>query len=267
MRDDRRRGVAARSAVRLSMIAAALLAAGGAKADELTARQIVERVHAAAGGKAWLEAGSNVMRGEATLCRDGDPARCVHADRYEMHRVYPTELKAGAHAGSGKFRLDAYAGDRLIFQVAFDGKRSYDQNGPVPPERASNDEASAFGFSAIRFALQPGFEVERLTDDQVEGRPCHFVRVTDPTGTRTVFGIDQSSYAVRSAGWQTPKGFHLRLYSDFYTAGDGRFVQPGRVRHYYDGVKSVDIRWTSAEIGQPIADAMFVLGPSVESKR
>jgi hypothetical protein len=267
MRDDGRCGVKARSAVHALMLAAVLLAAGPAHAAELTARQVVERAHAAAGGTAWLAAGTNVMRGEATLCRDGEPARCVHADRYEMYRVYPTELKAGAHAGSGKFRLDAYAGERLIFQVAFDGERSYDQNGPVPPERASSDEASAFGFSAIRFALQPGFEVERLTDDQVEGHPCHFVRVTDPTGTRTVFGIDQSSYAVRSAGWQTPKGFHQRLYSDFYTVGDGRFVQPGRVRHYYDGVKSVDIRWTSAEIGEPIPDAMFVLGPSVESQR
>ena len=267
MRDDGRRGGTERAAGCASLLAAVLLAVGPAHAVELTARQIVERVHAAAGGKAWLGAGTNVMRGEATLCRDGDPARCVHADRYEMYRVYPTELKAGAHAGSGKFRLDAHAGDRLIFQVAFDGERSYDQNGPVPPERASSDEASAFGFSAIRFALQPGFEVERLTDDQVEGHPCHFVRVTDPTGTRTVFGIDQSSYAVRSAGWQTPKGFHQRLYSDFYTVGDGRFVQPGRVRHYYDGVKSVDIRWTSAEIGESIPDAMFVLGPSVESQR
>ena len=267
MRDDGRRGVKAGSAVCMAMLAAALMAAGPGQAAELTARQIVERAHAAAGGDAWLAAGTNVMRGEANLCRDGDPARCVHADRYEMYRVYPTELKAGAHAGSGKFRLDAYAGDRLIFRIAYDGERSYDQNGPVPPERASNDEASAFGFSAIRFALQPGFEVERLTDDQVEGRPCHFVRVTDPTGTRTVFGIDQSSFAVRSAGWQTPKGFHQRVYSDFYTVGDGRFVQPGRVRHYYDGVKSADIRWTSAEIGAPIPDAMFVLGPSVESTR
>ena len=51
--------------------------------------------------------------------------------------------KAGViHAGIGK--------------VSFDGERSYDQDGPVPPERASSDEASAFGFSAIRFALQPG---------------------------------------------------------------------------------------------------------------
>jgi hypothetical protein len=246
------------------LITGLALIAGSVWADGLTAQQIVERAHAAAGGQAWLAAGTNVMRGHATLCRDGDPARCVHADRYEMYRVYPSQLEHGAHAGSGKFRLDAYAGEKVVFKVAFDGERSYDQNGPVPPERASSDEASAFGFSAIRFALQPGFSVERITDDQVEGHPCHFVRVTDPTGTRTLFGIDQQTYAVRSAGWQTPKGFHQRLYSDFYTVGE-HFVQPGRVRHYYDGVKAVDIRWTSAEIGQPIPDAVFVLGPSVES--
>ena len=106
-----------------------------------------------------------------------------------------------------------------------------------------------------------------MTDDQVEGHPCHFVRVIDPTGTRTLFGIDQATFAVRSAGWQTPKGFHQRLYSDFYRVGETAFVQPGRVRHFYDGVKSVDIRWTSAEIGEPIPDEVFVLGPRVESGR
>jgi hypothetical protein len=243
------------------------LAGTTAQADEPSARQIVERVHAAAGGEAWLNAGTNVMRGDATLCRDGDPARCVHADRYVMYRVYPTELQQGAHAGSGKFRLDARTGDKVLFQVAFDGERSYDQNGPIPPERASRAEASGFGFSAIRFALEPGFTVERVTDDQVEGHPCHFVRVTDPTGTRTLFGIDQATFAVRSAGWQTPEGFHQRLYSDFYRVGETAFVQPGRVRHFYDGVKSVDIRWTSADIGKPIPDGVFMLGPSVESGR
>jgi hypothetical protein len=42
-------------------------------------------------------------------------------------------------------------------------------------------------------------------------------------------------------------------------------VQPGRVRHYYDGAKSVDIHWRSAEIGRPIPDSTFVLGPGVKS--
>ena len=247
----------------LGLLAAATARAG--EAEEPTARQIVERVHAAAGGAAWLEAGTNVMRGDATLCRDGDPARCVHADRYVMYRVYPTELAHGAHAGSGKFRLDAYSGEQRLFEVSFDGTRSYDQDGPLPPERAASDETSAFGFSAIRFALRPGFEVERLTDDAVEGRPSYFVRVRDPSGTRTLFGIDRQDYTVRSAQWQTTRGWHMRLYSDFYRLEGSGFLQPGRVRHFYDGVKTVDIHWRSAEVGQPIPDSTFVLGAGVKS--
>jgi hypothetical protein len=243
----------------VACLVATATAVAAPAADALTAQAIVERVHAAAGGEAWLAAGTNVMRGHATLCRDGNPQRCVTADRYEMYRVYPTQL-SGAHAGSGKFRLDAFVGGTPLFQVAFDGERSYDQDGPVPPERAANDEASGFGFSAIRFALQPGFTLERLADDQVEGRPCHLVRVTDPSGTRTLFSVDAESWQVRRAAWQTPKGWHERVYSDFYVIPGTRFVQPGRVRHYYDGVKVVDIRWTSAEIGTPIPDERFVLG-------
>jgi hypothetical protein len=238
-----------------------LLAMAAQGADDLTAQQIVQRVHQASGGQAWLRAGTNIMRGDADLCRDGNPAKCVHADRYVMYRVYPTELAHGAHAGSGKFRLDAFAGDKPIFQVAFDGTHSYDQDGMLPPERAMSDEMSAFGFSAIRFALQPGFTVERLTDDEVDGHPCHFVRVTDPSGTRTLFGIDREYFYVRSAQWQTTRGWHQRIYSDFYVIPGTSFLQPGRVRHFYDGVKSVDIRWTSAEIGTPIPDSTFVLGP------
>lgn len=245
---------------RMAVTLLAMLATGSVSlADDLTARQIVERVHAAAGGEAWLKAGTNVMRGDATLCRDGDPQRCVHADRYVMYRVYPTELLNGAHAGSGKFRLDAFAGDKVIFQVSFDGRQSYDQNGPVPPDRALSDEMSAFGFSAIRFALQPGFSVERLVDDQVEGQPCYFVRVKDPSGTQTLFGVDQQDFNVRSAQWRTTKGWHQRIYSNFYRVPGSKFLQPGRVRHFYDSAKAVDINWTSAEIGAPIADEVFVL--------
>jgi hypothetical protein len=199
------------------------------------------------------------MRGHAVLCRDGKPGSCVTAERYEMYRVYPTELRA-AHAGSGKFRLDAFSGGKVLFQMAFDGERSYDKDGPVSGPRAQTDEGTGFGFSAIRFALEEGFRVERLTDDQVEGHPCFFVRVTDPSGQTTVFGIDQLDYAIRSAAWMSPRGWHQRLYSEFYRVGAASFAQPGRVRHFYEGVKSVDIRWTSAEIGTPIPDATFVLG-------
>lgn len=242
------------------LLACLLLAGLPALADNaaLTARDIVARAHAAAGGEAWLKAGSNVMRGHAELCRDGRPDACVTADHYALYRVYPTELKE-AHAGSGKFRLDARAGDRLLFQIAFDGERSYNQDGPVDGPHAETDEGTGFGFSAIRFALAKGFRLDRLLDDPVDGRPAHLVRVTDPSGQKTLFAIDSDNFQILSAAWQSPRGWHERRYSGFYRVGAQGFLQPGRVRHYYEGVKSVDIHWTSAEIGTDIADDVFVL--------
>jgi hypothetical protein len=38
------------------------------------------------------------------------------------------------------------------------------------------------------------------------------------------------------------------------------FRQPGRVRLYYDGVKTADILWKTAEINTKIPDETFVLG-------
>ena len=226
--------------------------------SDLDGRTIVARAHAAAGGDPWLAADTNVLKGTAVLCRGGVAAYCIESERYEMYRVYPRQLSA-AHAGSGKFRLDAYRNGRILFTSAFDGQRSYDQNGPLPEDKARAVETNAYGFSAIRFALEPGFEIERLVDDQVEGHPSHFVRVTDPAGGRTIFGIDASDYSIRLAGWQTDQGWHERVYSDFYRVGEADFLQPGRVRFYYDGVKSVDIHWTSAAIGTPIPDETFVV--------
>jgi len=132
----------------LSFMAAAILSLGASSpsvAADLTAAEIVQRAHAAAGGEVWLRAGSNIMRGNATLCRDGKPEACITANRYEMYRVYPTEL-AKAHAGSGKFRLDAYVGERVLFKTAYDGEQSYDQNGVVPGPRAQTDEGTGFGW-------------------------------------------------------------------------------------------------------------------------
>jgi hypothetical protein len=241
----------------LALLASASLV-HGAGAAEMTARQIIEFATERNGGQPWLHAKTNVMRGDATLCRDGRPERCTEADHYVMYRVYPRDL-AAAHAGSGKFRLDAHVGDRVLFKTSFDGERHYDQNGPVAAERAATGEGTAFGFSAIRFALEEGFSIERLTDDQVEGHPAYFVRVTDPSGTTTLFGVDKQDGSVRYAGWTIGKSWHNRLYSDFYWVDDPGFRQPGRVRHYFDGVKTVDIRWTSAELNTAIPDEVFVL--------
>jgi len=234
-------------------------AAQGALAPDAAPLQIVQWAAERAGGDAWLHARTNRMEGWAELCRGGVFGQCVRADRYVMHRVYPTSLQS-AHAGTGKFRLDASSEGKVLFSMSYDGERSYDQHGPLPPERAARSEASGFGFSAIRFAGAPGFRLERLADDSVEGHPCFVVRVTDASGAQTLFAIDQESAYIRLAAWDTPKGWHHRVYSDFYWVADPGFLQPGRVRLYYAGAKEVDIRWTSATINEDIADEVFVIG-------
>ena len=232
--------------------------AQGALPSEATPLQIVHWAAERAGGDAWLHARTNRMEGRAELCRAGAYGQCVQADRYVMYRVYPTSLES-AHAGTGKFRLDATREGQVVFRMSYDGERSYDQDGPIPPERAARREASGFGFSAIRFADQPGFTLQRLADDSVDGHPCFVLRVTDPSGSSTIFGIDQESAYIRLAAWDTPKGWHQRLYSDYYWVPDPGFLQPGRVRLYYAGAKEVDIRWTSATLNEDIPDETFVL--------
>lgn len=225
---------------------------------ERSAEDIIAFAVQAAGGDAWRYASTNIMSGHAMLCRDGRPQACMHADRYVMWREYPTDL-SDPHAGSGRFRLDAYSGGRLLFKNSFDGEYSWTHLGRVEEDEAREAQASNFGFSAIRFAGREGFPVELLIDDQIEGHPCHVVRVYDPSGGSTVFWIDRDAGAIRAVAWPTPRGFHQRVYSEYYWIDDPGFSQPGRVRLYYDGLLTADIHWTDASINQPIETEWFRL--------
>ena len=219
-----------------------------------SARQIMELATAAAGGDAWRYAETNLMTGDATLFRNGIG---VHADRYEMRRVYPRELPE-VHTNTGLFRLDAYRKEKSLFSISYDGQQMYDQNGPMTPEQAKNLAASSFGFSAVRFALDESFTLTKMPDDQIEGQPSYFVQVTDPSGGKTLVGVEKQNHALRYVGWQTPRGWHHRLYSDLYTLESG-FVQPGRVRLYYDGIKTADINWTKAVLNTEFSADTFVI--------
>lgn len=243
----------------IALLFASLALATAAGASERSAEEIIEFAARTAGGDAWRFAETNVMRGHATLCRDGDPAACVHADDYVMYRLYPTEITE-VHSGTGKFRLDALVGGEVLFRNSFDGVHSWTHRGRVPEAQARESQESNFGFSAIRFARREGFPVERLVDDTIEGLACYTVRVHDPSGGSTLFWIEQETGLIRSVAWPTPRGFHQRIYTEFYWIEDPGFMQPGRVRLYYDGVKVNDIYWTEASINVPLADELFVLG-------
>ncbi|MCC5866559.1 MAG: hypothetical protein JJU31_15665 [Wenzhouxiangella sp.] len=246
-----------RSLLAATLLLAASLAAEAAE-NGRSAEEIIAFATESAGGDRWRLARTNIMRGHATLCRDGQVAACVHADSYQMWRQYPEDM-SDPHAGTGMFRLDAHIGERILFQTSFDGEHSWTHEGRVPAEQASVDQQSNFGFSAIRFAGREGFPVERLIDDMIDGHSSYTVRVHDPAGGSTLFWIDQDSGMVRAAAWPTPRGFHQRVYSEHYLVDPPGFKQPGRVRLYYDGVMTADVYWTEATIDEPIDPAWFRL--------
>ncbi len=240
-------------------------AAPARDAVALDARSLVSRAHEVAGAAAWRRPLTLHLRGRAVAYENGVLATGTVAERREMWRVFPM-WNATAHAPSGKVRVEGQSNGKLLFQVSFDGTHTYDRNGLVAGAKASAEWAEAFGFGIIRFARDDGFSLTRLADDQVEGHPAFNVAVKDPSGTTTLFWIDCQSYAIRKVGFDTPRGWHERIYSGFEYHQNPRFQQATRVRPYCQGALTNDITWEHYAVNAPIADAVFVLSGNGNAK-
>jgi hypothetical protein len=221
---------------------------------DLSARSIMERATQAAGGETWRRPRTLLLEGYATFYAP-DGSALVN-QRHVMWRVYP-EFKPDAHRADGKVRIESWRDGAIQFFTAFDGTRTYGLNGPLPPSDADRQWAENFGFGVARFALDPGYMLARQPDDLVDGHPVYRIEVTDPAGSKTVFGIGVGDYAIRSVGFVTPRGYHERIYSDFYRIPGIDWTQPGRIRLYYNGVKQNELVWQRFTLNAPMDDRLF----------
>lgn len=239
------------------MLITAISARAGAVAD-LDAREIIVRAHRAAGA-AWIRPRSLVLTGHAKFWPKGVEAGAVVVPDYRMWRAYPS-ASADAHIANGMVRIDARLPDgRLYYQIAYDGVDTFNDKGLIAGAVASKEWSENFGFGIIRFALNEGFALERLPDDEADGRPIHVVEIKDPSGGVTRFGVAKDDYQILWLGFQTPKGWHERRYSNFYRNPGVAFTQPGRVRLFYNGVKQNEVWWTAYELDRPIPPEFFRL--------
>lgn len=247
------------------VVALALLAPLPAQAQEPDARAIIAKAYEAQGGDDWTQVHSLVLKGWNRLYPQGLAEPATLADDYMMWREMDPD-RDDAHAADGKVRIDARAQGKLLFQVAFDGTTTRTEKGVVPEEQAKALWAGNFGFGIIRQALKPGFKLARLPDDLIDGHPSFMVRVTDPNGGETLFGIDKATYAIRKAAFQTPKGWHERLYSDFLQLSTPRWLQARSVRLYYNGVKANEVYWQDVTINSSLDPAVFTLGAKASDR-
>lgn len=242
---------------RLLALAALLLAApvAAGEHDLPAARKVVERAVAAHGGDLWLEPGTLVLAGEATFYSADSATPSSHADDYRMWREMGPE-RDSAHGADGKVRITARAGERVLFEVGYDGKTTWTERGIVPEAEAEAFWASNFGFGIIRSALRDGFKLESAPQRDIAGHTVDLVRVIDPNGAATLFGFDVESGFIRYLAFTTPRGFHERLYDDFVRLHNG-WVQARKVTLFYDGVMSNSVLWTDTRVGDPIEDSRF----------
>lgn len=220
--------------------------------------QILQKAVATAGGDTWQNPKSLMLTGNATFTPFGrTDSTSKHFDRYALYRIYPPENNE-AHKANGKVRFDAYEGEKPFFFLKFDGKKSNSfLSDDAKPYEKHFSWSNNFGFSIIRFADRSGFRLERLADDLVDGNDCYILQITDPKNSKTVYGIDKKKFYIRYLAFSTDVGFHHRIYSGFSKKKGVDFLQPSRLRIYFEGLKWMDINWVDYTVNQPIEDAVF----------
>lgn len=222
---------------------------------QLSGSDIIAQAHAGAGGPLFVKPGSLKLSGYNII---HTPDEDIIWDRYTMWRVF-SAAKPNAHTADGKVRIEAYTGDRLAMMLAYDGINTYNQNGRMDDQSANATWGANFGFGAIRNALDEGWTQKRVPDRLIDGAPTFMVALTDPSGGKTLFGIRCSDRAIVYVGFDTPRGWHERRYSHFFSKPGSSWVQAGRVRLFYDGVKANEAIWTDFEIGEIYEDNLFIL--------
>lgn len=249
------------AALLAAIAGAALPLAPPARAADQPAQQpdgaaVLHLATEAHGGKDWADARSLVLSGHALFYAPDKPAPVSRADDYRMWRLFDP-ARQSAHEAEGKVRILAKTGGRLMFDVGFDGTTTWTEKGITPPEEAARFWASNFGFGIIRHAAQPGFSAVRVPDSVVDGHPVFMVRLTDPGGTQTLFGVDRTSHAIRYMGFATPRGWHERRYDDFEQLSGPRWLQARHVTLTYNGVKQNEVFWTATQVNVPVDPALF----------
>ncbi|RKQ71971.1 hypothetical protein DES40_1307 [Litorimonas taeanensis] len=229
----------------------------------ITAQSVIESAYDKAGGAFWVRPLSLSMEGYAVFYKDGV---ATLNERHSMWRVYDA-AKMNAHQVDGMVRIESIRDGKPVINISFDGETTYTDAGPLPQSTSNKQWSSSFGFGVIRHALDDGYTMKRLADDLIDGRKAYIVEITDPSNGKTLFGISQDNYSILKVGFDTNKGWHERIYSNFFSNSDDEWVQPGRVRLYYNGIKSNEVIWTKYSVNDVLDTCLFKLPEETDCRQ
>ncbi|ANY21130.1 hypothetical protein A6F68_02636 [Tsuneonella dongtanensis] len=221
-------------------------------------REILEKAIEVAGGEIWLAPRTLVLEGTADFYAPDKPGVASRSDDYRMWRAMDPDRKS-AHGADGKVRILARKGTTTMFEVGFDGETTWNDKGVVPKAEADAYWASNFGFGVIRQALKDGFRLESAPGRTIDGHALDMIRVIDPGGQATLFGIDRESRFIRYMGFATPRGWHERVYDDFVMLKEPRWLQAREVTLFYNGVRANTVHWKVARVNDDLPAETFAV--------
>lgn len=228
----------------------------------ISAKSVIEKSYEQAGGEFWVRPYSLSMEGYAVFYEDG---KATLNEKHAMWRVYDSS-KINAHQVDGMVRIESIRNGKPVINISFDGETTFTDQGALPKSTQNDQWSSSFGFGVIRHALDEGYSLKRLADDLIDGKKAYIVEITDPSNERTLFGISQENYSILKVGFNTDKGWHERVYSNFFSNPGDDWVQPGRVRLYYNGIKSNEVIWSKYSVNGVLDECLFKL-PEVRDCR
>ena len=221
----------------------------------ITAREAMEKAHARAGGDFWKNPRSLTLKGYANFYQGDDT---LHNETHNMWRVYASK-KEDAHMATGKVRIESIRDGIPKILLTYDGNNTYDLDGKKEKSEADNMWSSAFGYGAIRHTLDEGFSISVEGEGMVKNQNTVIIKVVDPSGGETFFDLTIGDYKIVKVAFDTPRGWHHRLYSEFFEKEKYSWLQPGLVELFYNDIKANEVIWEDFEVNESLPDSLFVL--------
>jgi len=107
--------------------------------------------------------------------------------------------------------------------------------------------------------LDEGYTLEEVEEETIKNEAAYIIKVIDPNKGETFFGITKADFKIVKVAFQTPRGWHERIYSNFFSKPEYSWLQSGRVELFYEGKIANEVIWEDFDVNEELPDSLFVL--------
>ena len=228
-----------RADLRKSKPAAAAVSA----ADQSEALAVIQKTHAALGGKAFLEQRTQISKGTGSLSPPGMP-QPMPIDSVVTYRVLPDKERSEIQLPMG------------TMVQAFDGKTGWTSMGPQTQDTtAQGKEEQLYGFDLLRRAGQSGYTARLLPDGDVAGKPAKVVEIADAEGHATRFFLDPQTSLVIKVAFESNGQQTEAVYTDYREVSGIKI--PFQTNVSQNGQPFVQIKYSDVQVNAPVDEGLF----------